>query len=123
MKILFALVLQFLATAFGLLLRKQNQTFLSFNYLYWTDIFFCISANYINIKGCKKKDLKCEFEKTRAVIARGIPEINLPPMDPFYMENIKVQSNIMNMVRIDDHIKYFYLTGFLNSQLESFKYN
>lgn len=60
-----------------------------------------ISASFINI--CSRSDpqlnacLKKTFNNLRPYLARGIPEIGLPPMEPLKIDHLGIENNAGNI--------------------------
>lgn len=68
---------------------------------YLTSIKRSSTASFIN--KCSKKDpqlnscLRTTFNNLRPYLARGIPEIGLPPMEPLKIEHMGIENNAGNI--------------------------
>lgn len=67
--------------------------------------------------GCVKKAL----ETATPYLIKGIPELNLPPMDPFELPLMTVDRNIGELVSIKAVMKDIKVTGMGNVIIESLK--
>lgn len=86
------------------------------------------TAEYIDERPCDLHNsteyancLLDTFERSRPYYNQGIPEVNLPPMDPYFLPHAKINHNVNELVKINADIKNMKVTGFATSIIESLK--
>lgn len=91
-------------------------------------IIFCIfSADYIQPLICKASDPEYEkciwnsFEKSRPYLMKGIPEVSMPPMDPFVLPLMTVNRTLNDVVSINAICKNIKVEGARNIIIEGLK--
>lgn len=85
------------------------------------------AAEYLKPYSCKASDPEYEkcvqqgFEDTRPYLISGIPELSLPPMDPFELPILVVNRTVNQLVRINAVCRNIRITGGSNVIIESVK--
>ncbi|RZC39115.1 circadian clock-controlled protein [Asbolus verrucosus] len=92
-------------------------------------IFDRILADYISDLVCRKSDPEYErcvlknVEKARPLLIKGIPELNMPAVDPFELPVMTVDRTINELVSIKAVTKNIKVLGAGNVVIEDFKAN
>lgn len=90
-------------------------------------ICFSFTADYLRQYQCKKSNPEFEkcllegFQNTKPYFLKGIPEVGLPPMDPFELPVLTVNQTVNDLVSINAVCTNIKLLGYRNTVIDGIK--
>lgn len=88
---------------------------------------YLLPAEYLQEYICKASDPKYEkcvltsFEKTKPYLMKGIPELSLPPFDPFELPLMTVNRTLNDAVTINAIIRNIKVEGGRNTVIQGLR--